>query len=483
MATYTIVDKDKDPLGPNEIRAGSSIDVNNGDVFVVSASVADNIKFESATGSPTNFEIRFETSNTNDFNVEVEENLDAGIAISSGSDLSDVDIKADKALSLVMTAGDDVSLGKFEGSSAGMDLVTIGNRFSTDHDIKLNGGDNFLTIGDDASIRKIETGNGADTIVIGDGLIADDIKTGDGNDAITIGDNAWIDNIETDKGDDTITIGDNLIADDIKTDEGADAVTIGDGALVDKVETGKGDDTVTVGDNFTADKVETKEGDDVVIVGTGGSIDDLDGGTGDDKLKSKTDFPDAKSFETICFVRGTRIEGENGEVSIETLRAGDVVKTLDHGFQHIRWIGSTRVPGRGVHAPVRIAAGALGNARALWVSQQHRMLLSGWKLELHFGVTAALVPSKHLVGFCGIEIVEVPTVEYFHMLFDRHEIVFSEGIESESFHPSAVGMGTLSEEARAEIYGLFPALSFDIEAFGQAARLSLKSFELHILAA
>ena len=199
MATYTIVDKDKDPLGANEIRAGDTIDVNNGDVFIVSASANDNVKFESATGSPANFEIRFETSNANDFDVEIMENLDVGIVISNGADLSDIDIKADKALSVNMTAGDDVSLGKFEGSKDGVDVLTIGNGFTTDHDIKLSGGDNFLSIGDDATIRKIETGDGDDSITIGDGLTADDIKTGEGDDSITIGDGATLDNHPVDR--------------------------------------------------------------------------------------------------------------------------------------------------------------------------------------------------------------------------------------------------------------------------------------------
>ncbi|WP_281983218.1 Hint domain-containing protein [Thalassorhabdomicrobium marinisediminis] len=463
MATYIIVGKDTDPLGPNEIHTGTSIDVTNGDVFIVSESADDDVKFESATGNATNFEVRFESSNSNDFHIDIEKNLDAEVTISNGVDLSEVDIKAEHALSVAMTVGDDVSLGKFEGSENGVDVVTIGDRFSTDRDIELNGGDNFLTIGDDASIRKIETDDGDNTITIGDGAVVDDIKTG--------------------KGDDSITIGDGLIADDIKISGGDNTITIGDDAVVDDIKTGKGNDTVTVGDNFTADKLETKDGDDTVIIGANGSIDKLDGGKGNDTLLSGTDFPDAKNFETICFARGTQIESANGKVRIETLQVGDRIRTLDHGLQSIRWIGSTRVPGRGAHAPVRIAAGALGNTRTLWVSQQHRLLLSGWKVELHFGEAAVLVPAKHLVNLAGIQIVEIASVEYFHMLFDRHEIVFSEGIESESFHPGAVGMATLSEETRAEIFSLFPELMSYPNVFGKSARRSLRSYEASLLAA
>ena len=483
MATYIIVDKNKDPLESNEIRAGDTIDVINGDVFIFSASANDNVKFESAIGVPANFEIRFETSNANDFNVEIMENLDAGIVISNEADLSNVDINAGKALSVIMTAGDNVSLGKFDGSADGIDLLTIGNGFTTDHDINLQGGNNFLSIGDNATVRKIVTEDGIDTITIGDGLTADDIKTGDGADALTIGDGASLHNIDTGMGNDTISIGNDLVAEDIKTGDGADGLTIGDRAVVDDIDTGKGNDTVAVGDYFTADKLETKDGDDVVIIGEEGVINDLDGGNGNDILISDTHFPGATSFEIICFARRTLIETEHGNVPIEALRAGHRIRTLDNGFQRIRWIGSTRVAGLGVHAPVRIAAGALGNARPLWVSQQHRMLLSGWNIELNFGEREVLVPAKHLVGIAGVEIVDVPSVEYFHMLFDRHEIVFAEGIESESFHPGAVGMNTLSKEAQAEVCSLFPGLLSEPNSYGKSARLSARSFEARVLAA
>ena len=120
MATYVIVAKGTKPLGPNEIPAGKTILVNSGDVFIVSPSAGNDIKFESATGQPANFEVRFESSNTHNIDVEIGSNLDAGIVISNNVDIGDIDIKADKALSVVLTAGDNVSLGKFEGSADGV---------------------------------------------------------------------------------------------------------------------------------------------------------------------------------------------------------------------------------------------------------------------------------------------------------------------------------------------------------------------------
>ncbi|MBL9056263.1 MAG: Hint domain-containing protein, partial [Rhodobacteraceae bacterium] len=42
----------------------------------------------------------------------------------------------------------------------------------------------------------------------------------------------------------------------------------------------------------------------------------------------------------ICFLRGTRITTPDGPRAIEDLAEGDLVTTLDHGPQPIRWIGS-----------------------------------------------------------------------------------------------------------------------------------------------
>ncbi|MEL7256105.1 MAG: Hint domain-containing protein, partial [Pseudomonadota bacterium] len=91
-----------------------------------------------------------------------------------------------------------------------------------------------------------------------------------------------------------------------------------------------------------------------------------------------------------CFVRGTQIATRRGSVAIEDLKEGDEVITMDHGFQKIRWIGSTSVPATGALAPVVIRKGAMGNERDLRVSPQHRMLVRGWHVELMFGQKEAL---------------------------------------------------------------------------------------------
>lgn len=183
----------------------------------------------------------------------------------------------------------------------------------------------------------------------------------------------------------------------------------------------------------------------------------------------------------VCFVAGTNILTPNGEVPIETLQAGDLVSTLDHGDLPIRWIGSSRRQAVGNMAPILIREGALGNTRDLRVSPQHRMLIRGWMADLLFGESEVLVAAKHLVDDNKIIRVEGGEVDYFHMLFDDHEIVFAEGSPSESFHPGSQGQKAMSEEQSREIFELFPELEGKFENYGSPARPILKSHEGRVL--
>ena len=196
-----------------------------------------------------------------------------------------------------------------------------------------------------------------------------------------------------------------------------------------------------------------------------------------------TSVPEAEGIPVMtCFVSGTLIKTRSGEVPIETLTAGDLVLTMDHGYQPIRWIGSSKRPATGDIAPIQIRKGALGNDRDLRVSPQHRMLLQGGQAELLFGETAALATAKSLVNDHSIIRVEGGEVEYFHMLFDTHEIIYAEGAPSESFHPGEQGWKALDEPTRNALLELFPELSDgDFSNYGPSARVSLKHKEGQLL--
>lgn len=184
-----------------------------------------------------------------------------------------------------------------------------------------------------------------------------------------------------------------------------------------------------------------------------------------------------------CFTAGTAIATPSGEQLIETLVPGDLVLTADHGAQAVRWIGNRRVPGRGRFAPVLIRAGALGNRRDLRVSPQHRMLLSGWRAELLFGVPEVLAAACHLLNDTSITRAPCDEVRYIHLMFDRHQIITAEGCPSESFFPGDVTLSDIDAVTRAEILALFPELAGNRTGYSPTARTVLRHYEARLMAA
>jgi hypothetical protein len=188
---------------------------------------------------------------------------------------------------------------------------------------------------------------------------------------------------------------------------------------------------------------------------------------------SGTVFTDAPGVNQVrwdallCFTHGTLIDTPEGPRLIEALRAGDLVTTLDNGSQPLRWTGSRRVTREELLAcpelrPILFEAGALGNSRPLLVSPQHRMLLNDWRAEVYFGEDHVLIAAKALVNDRTIrQVLPEGPVTYCHLLFDRHEVILSEGALSESFHPGETGLNALDEAQRREIDALFPALSLE----------------------
>lgn len=167
-----------------------------------------------------------------------------------------------------------------------------------------------------------------------------------------------------------------------------------------------------------------------------------------------------------------------GEIEVQDLKVGDRVLTLDHGFQTIKWIGARKVAAVGKFAPIEFAAGTIGNTRAIKVSPQHRMLVSGAQVELYVDELEALVAAKHLVDGKRVRVVEGGEVEYFHILFDQHEIVYAEGCRSESFHPGVQGVNGLDVATREELYALFPELAAsEFKSYGDTCRVCLNKRE------
>ena len=162
--------------------------------------------------------------------------------------------------------------------------------------------------------------------------------------------------------------------------------------------------------------------------------------------------------DLACFAAGTRIETAEGLIAVEDLREGMRVETMDRGLQPLRRVLAKTVSGMGSLAPVVIEAGVLGNGRALWLSPHHRMVVSGWRAELLTGEPEVLAKARDLLDGRRVRVEPVAEVTYFHLLFDRHEIVFAEGAASESYHPFADDAAELAPGTLAEIEAIYPDL-------------------------
>jgi hypothetical protein len=170
----------------------------------------------------------------------------------------------------------------------------------------------------------------------------------------------------------------------------------------------------------------------------------------------------------ICFTAGTLIATPEGRARVETLQVGDPVLTLDRGYQPIRWIGQRRLAGRDLRAnrkllPVRIRAGAFGEGlpdRDLMVSRQHRVLVNSVIVQRMLGVRDVLIPAIKLTGLDGVEVAhDAEQVEYWHLLFDQHHVVWSNGLPTESLFTGPEALKSVAPAARAEIVALFPELA------------------------
>lgn len=161
-----------------------------------------------------------------------------------------------------------------------------------------------------------------------------------------------------------------------------------------------------------------------------------------------------------CFVKRTLIETDTGPLPIEALRAGGLVKTANTGLQPLVWTGHATIDGRSDMAPIRFKAGSIGNYQDLHVSTQHCMVRNSWEAELHFGSPEHLVAAKSLVNVAEITVAPRDRVTYYNLLCESHEVIFAEGIATESLHLGDVAVDTLGPTARVEIRALRPDLSW-----------------------
>ncbi|MEP1538984.1 MAG: Hint domain-containing protein [Paracoccaceae bacterium] len=179
-----------------------------------------------------------------------------------------------------------------------------------------------------------------------------------------------------------------------------------------------------------------------------------------------------------CFVAGTQIATAQGNVAVETLQPDDLVWTKDDGLQPLRWIGQRTLRADGAFAPIYLKANTFGQHDGLLVSPEHRILIRDSLAELLFGEEEVLIAAKHLVNGKTVTRRAGGLVTYVHMMFDSHQVVFSEGLETESYLPGPQTQNIFAQDTLDEICAIFPEIDPSTgHGYSRAARRTLKEYE------
>jgi hypothetical protein len=138
------------------------------------------------------------------------------------------------------------------------------------------------------------------------------------------------------------------------------------------------------------------------------------------------------TFVTVvpCFAAGTHIETAVGQAKVEDLHVGQEVRCLSRGAAPIVWIGRRRLdlrrhPTPDRFWPVRVRRDAFADGvpcRDLFLSPDHAVYVNG-----------VLIPVRHLINGATINQVQVDGVTYYHIELARHDVLWAEALEVESF--------------------------------------------------
>ncbi|MDJ0824465.1 MAG: Hint domain-containing protein [Rhodobacter sp.] len=148
---------------------------------------------------------------------------------------------------------------------------------------------------------------------------------------------------------------------------------------------------------------------------------------------------DRQYTDFLCYAAGSMIATDRGPKSVERLKIGDQVVTLDNGPQPIIWLRRAEQPLEALEErrkPVLIQAGAFGPgqpSRDLVVSPQHRVLVGGQGQLAALDTGEAFAPAKALTCLPGVRhLAGRRRITWLHFACAGHEVVRANGCWSES---------------------------------------------------
>lgn len=150
-----------------------------------------------------------------------------------------------------------------------------------------------------------------------------------------------------------------------------------------------------------------------------------------------------------------------GPMAIENIQIGDMVWTLDNGFEEVEYVYRRKMSASGSLAPILFEPGTIGNSRRIIVSPKHRFHVGSLPPALRdqFGGNADTLLQAN--AFCNGTSVrpypEIGTVEYIHLLFADHQLIECDGTISESWQPTAKTLKNAPDVAE-ELLSIFPEM-------------------------
>ncbi|OIQ31616.1 MAG: hypothetical protein BM562_07130 [Alphaproteobacteria bacterium MedPE-SWcel] len=188
---------------------------------------------------------------------------------------------------------------------------------------------------------------------------------------------------------------------------------------------------------------------------------------GGGKGKGKDHDDDCGGGGMPCFTPGVRLATKRGALAVEDLRPGDMLQTADNGYQPVLWVGRRDLTPAELDLmpelrPIKIRPDSpLGNSGAILVSPQHRFFIRRALLGDLSSLRESFLRAR-LICQVAPQTASVQTtdrgISYLHVLTPRHEVIFADGVATETLWPGPMALRGLSARDQHELFTLFPDL-------------------------
>jgi len=136
------------------------------------------------------------------------------------------------------------------------------------------------------------------------------------------------------------------------------------------------------------------------------------------------------SVAAPCFAAGTRLRTTQGDIAVEALRVGAKMVTASGTIRPVVWLGHRRVNCRNHPKPQSVLPIRI-EAEAFAPGVPHRELFLSPDHAIEFCNT--LIPIRYLLNGMTVKQVQLPSVEYWHVELDNHDVLMAEGLPAESY--------------------------------------------------